>query len=374
MNRGIRLFKVLGIRISIDYTWFIVFFLFAWSLAYGYFPYQNPGFNTATYIFMGLVSSLSLFICVLIHELSHSHTANRLGLDIKEITLFIFGGMAQLTREPDDPKVELKIAIAGPLASLALAFIFKALQGIVDGVAAMPVLSAVLGFLATINLVLLIFNMVPGFPLDGGRVLRALWWLKTGDIMKSTRLASRIGKGFAFFLIIFGFLQIFAGHFTQGLWAVLIGVFLQQAAEGSYRQLIMKMALEGVRVRDIMTKEVVTVDSNLTIAEVVEKYFFNYHFVSFPVTSHGRVEGLLTLNNVRSVERERWDTTFVRDVMERLTPGMVLAPEDTALHVLSKMAGEGVGRYPVIFRGELVGILTRRDIMKIMELKSELER
>jgi Zn-dependent protease len=373
MNRGIKLFKVLGIRISIDYTWFIVFFLFAWSLAYVYFPYYHEGFNTPTYIVMGLFSSLSIFICVLIHELSHSYTANSLGLDIKEITLFIFGGMAHLTREPDDPKVELKIAVAGPLASLALAFIFWALKGLVDGVADIPVLSAVLGFLAYINLALLIFNMVPGFPLDGGRVLRAIWWLKTGDIKKSTRLASRIGKGFAFFLIILGFMQIFVGNFTGGLWFILIGVFLQQAAEGSYRQLIMKMALEGVRVREIMTKEVITVEGNLTISEAVEEYFLNYHLASFPVTSFGRVEGMLTLSDVRKVGREKWDTTLVRDIMERLTPERILTPDDTALQVLAKMTREGVGRYPVIYRGELVGILSRRDLMKIMELKSELE-
>lgn len=372
--RGIRLFKVLGIRISIDYTWFIVFFLFAWSLGSLYYPYRNPGFTTATYIVMGLVSSLSLFICVLIHELSHSYTANRLGLDIKEITLFIFGGMAHLTREPDDPKIELKIAVAGPAASLVLAIIFHALQGLLDSLADMPALSAVLGFLATINLVLLIFNMIPGFPLDGGRVLRALWWARTGDIIKATRLASNIGKGFAFTLIILGFLQIFVGNFIGGIWSILIGIFLQKAAEGSYRQLIMKMALEGLRVRDIMTKEVITVDGNLTVSEVVDKYFFNYHMASFPVTSFGRVEGLLTVKDVRKVEKERWGTTFVRDVMEGITPDRVLSPRDTVLYGLTKMAKGGAGRFLVIERGELVGILSRSDIMKIMELKTELGR
>jgi CBS domain-containing protein len=243
--------------------------------------------------------------------------------------------MAHLTREPDKPKEELKIAVAGPAASLA---------------------------------------MIPGFPLDGGRVLRALWWAKTGDIMKATRLASNIGKGFAYFLIISGFMQIFVGHFTGGLWSVLIGVFLQQAAEGSYRQLIMKMALEGLRVGDIMTKEVITVDGGLTVSEVVDRYFFNYHLASFPVTSFGRVEGLLTLKEVRKVERERWDATLVKDVMQGLTPERVLSPHDTVLYGLSKMVKGGVGRFPVMERGKLVGILSRSDIMKVMELKTELER
>ena len=376
MRGGIRLFRVLGIRVSIDYTWFIVFFLFAWSLAYGYFPQHVEGLGGSAYLLMGAVASLFLFICVLIHEIAHSYTANRLGLDVKEITLFIFGGVAQLTKEPDSPSKEFKIAIAGPLASGVLAVGFFLLRLAIDELypdGSMRAISAVVGFLATINVVLIVFNMIPGFPLDGGRVMRAIWWAKTGSIKDATRVASRIGKGFATVLIILGFLQIISGLFIQGLWAVLIGVFLQQAAEGSYRQLIMKMALEGMKISDIMTRNVVTVPAHIPLSTVVERFFFNYHFVSFPVLKDGRLVGLLTLNDVRKIDKERWHSTLVEEAMERLTPQRLLHPDDSVLHALMKMIEDGVGRYPVVDRaGNLVGILSRRDIMKTMEFKSEL--
>ncbi len=373
MTRGIRLFKVLGIQISIDYTWFIVFVLFAWSLAYGYFPFASPGLERGTYLFMGVVSAILLFACVLIHEISHSYTANKLGLDIREITLFIFGGVARLTKEPEDAITELKIALAGPLASGVLAILFWAASKLVNG-ELYPIPHAILSYLALINLVLIIFNMIPGFPLDGGRVLRAIWWARTGDISGATRVASRIGKGFAIFLIISGFLQIFMGNFTGGLWSVLIGVFVQQAAESGYQQVVIKMALEGLKVKDLMSRGVITIGGDKTVNDAVENYFFKYHFVSFPVTTNNHVAGLLTLNDVRAIEKEKWGDTRVLDAMERLGPNDVLSPEDSAMDALNKMAGFNHGRFPVIENGQLVGIISRRDIMKMLEFRSGLGR
>lgn len=373
MAKGIKLFRVLGIRISVDWSWFIIFGIFAWSLAYGYFPFRQPGLGPLTYLTLGLVSALLLFSCVLIHELSHSYTANRLGLDIHEITLFIFGGVAELTREPEDPMVELKIALAGPAASLVLAVLFWGASRLIPS-ASYPLVHAVVSYLALINLVLLIFNMIPGFPLDGGRVFRAVWWARTGDIDMATRIASRIGKGFAVFLIIWGFLNIFTGNFTGGLWSVLIGVFVQQAAESGYQQLLIKRMLEGVKVRDIMSKGVIHVDESKTVAEAVDEYFFKYHFVSFPVTANGRVVGQISLNNVRALDKERWATTSAGEIMHRLASEDALAPENNALDVLTKMSAENGGRFPVVDRGELVGIVTRRDVMKMIEFKSGLAR
>lgn len=369
MGKGIRLFKILGIQISLDYTWFIVFVLFAWSLAFGYFPSRTPGLARGVYISMGVISSLLLFICVLIHEISHSYTANRLGLGIREITLFIFGGVAQLSKEPDDALVELKIAVAGPLASAALAVLFWAASAAVGG-APHPVLYAILTYLALINMVLLAFNMIPGFPLDGGRVLRAIWWARTGDLSGATRVASRIGKGFAIFLIVTGFFEMFTGNFTGGLWSVLIGVFVQQAAESGYQQVMMKKALEGVKVRDLMSRGVVSVKENFTISDAIEKYFFKYRFVSFPVTSNGHVVGILTLNGTRTVEKDKWGQTRVKDVMRRLNPGEILSPEESALDALTKLMNDDAGRLPVTDKGELVGIISRRDIMKTLEFRS----
>ncbi|HXI09739.1 MAG TPA: site-2 protease family protein [Thermodesulfobacteriota bacterium] len=371
MAKGIRLFRVLGIRISVDWSWFIIFVIFAWSLAYGYFPFRLPGLPHATYIALGFISSLLLFACVLIHELSHSYTANRLGLDIHEITLFIFGGVAELTKEPDDPVVELKIALAGPGASLVLAAVFWGVSKLMDA-SAWPLVYQVVSYLALINLVLLIFNMIPGFPLDGGRVFRAIWWARTGDVDRATRIASQIGKGFAMFLILWGFLSIFTGNFTGGLWSVLIGVFVQQAAESGYQQLLVKRALEGVKVGEIMSKGVICVPDDRTVAEAVDEYFFKYHFVSFPVTSGGKVAGLITLNHVRALGKDKWQTTAVSEVMHRLAPEDILKPGDGAMEVLIKTTPENGGRFPVVEGGELVGIVSRRDIMKLIEFKSGL--
>ncbi|HKZ46581.1 MAG TPA: CBS domain-containing protein, partial [Thermodesulfobacteriota bacterium] len=219
---------------------------------------------------------------------------------------------------------------------------------------------------------LVIFNMIPGFPLDGGRVLRALWWKKTGDLQKSTQIASRVGKGFAALLIGFGFFQIFMGNFIGGLWMIFIGMFLQQTADSSYRQLLVKKTLERIKVGDAMTRNVVTITEDSTLTTVVEKYFFGYHFVGFPVSSDGRITGMLTLNNVRLVPKEKWDTTLVRDVINKISPDAILSPEDNAMDALSRMISLDIGRVLIMDGNKLIGIITRRDIMKLMEFKTDL--
>ncbi|MBI5237363.1 MAG: site-2 protease family protein [Deltaproteobacteria bacterium] len=371
MTRGIRLFRISGIWITVDYTWFIVFVVFAWSLSYGYFPSNEPGLGRAPYILMGVSSSLLLFACVLVHELAHSITSNRLGLTVKNITLFIFGGVAELTKEPDDPKTELKIAVAGPIASAALALFFYFLSKALSG--ALPVaFLAIFKYLALINIVIAAFNLIPGFPLDGGRVLRAVWWARTGDIKSATRAASRIGRGFAIFLILTGFAQIFTGNIIGGLWSIMIGVFLQQAAQSGYRELMIKTALEGLRVRDVMSTGVISMEEEITVAEAVERYFLTHHYASFPVVSKGKVAGLLQLSAVRTVPKEDWGKAQVRDVMHRISVGDALSPEDSALDAIKKMSPANLGRFPVVQDGTLVGIITRSDIMRMLEITSSL--
>ncbi|MBI5236700.1 MAG: CBS domain-containing protein, partial [Deltaproteobacteria bacterium] len=225
-----------------------------------------------------------------------------------------------------------------------------------------------------INTALMLFNMIPGFPLDGGRVLRAIWWGRTGDLNRATQVSSGIGKGFAIVLILSGLLQIVTGNAVGGFWSVLIGIFLRQAAEGGYRQLVMKRMLEGIKVRDVMSKDVVAMDAALTITEAIERFFLTYHFASFPVTSGSVVAGLLTLTAVRNTDKERWGTTAVRDIMHALDPLDVLSPEESALTALMRMTGDGPGRFPVIENGRLVGIITRSDIMKTLELRSALRK
>ncbi len=372
MPKGIRLFRIFGITISIDYSWFIVFVLFAWSLSYGYYPYYYKGLEKESYIIMGTVSALLLFVCVLIHELSHSVTANHLGLDIRGITLFIFGGVAEMTREPDDAVVELKIAVAGPIASGLLGGLFylasKALPA-----SGFPLVNPVLSYLSLINLILMAFNLVPGFPLDGGRVLRALWWAKTGDVYAATKAASQSGRTFALFLIILGFFQILMGNFIGGLWMVLIGVFLQQAALSGYQHLIMKKMLGGVRVGDVMSKEVISIDMAASIQEAVDDYFLTHHFASFPVTSGGKTVGIITFKSVKSVKREGWTQTPVKEVMVTLGEKDFLRPGESAMDALAKISQRGIGRLPVVDAGKLVGMVSRGDILRIIELNTTLK-
>jgi Zn-dependent protease len=372
MQKGFKLFKVIGIQISLDYTWFIIFALVAWTLSQGYFPSVVPGLAMWIYIAMGVVSSLLLFASILLHELSHSYVANRLGMDIRGITLFIFGGIAELSREPDDPRMELKIAIAGPIASVVLAILFWLIKEGLTAMALFPLVASICSYLVIINIVVVIFNMIPGFPLDGGRVLRAIWWMKSGNLQRATMVAGRVGKGFALFLIFFGILQTFTGNIIGGLWMVFIGIFLQQAAESGYREVLIRNSLSGIRVGDVMTREVVTVHPDDSLQVIVDDYLFRHHCVSFPVVAASRLVGMLNLGDIRAVPKEKWKETRVRDVMEPVTLHSIVTPEETAIEVLSKMATLGVGRFPVVHMGKLVGIISRRDIMKLMAFKREL--
>ncbi len=285
---------------------------------------------------------------------------------------------------------EFKVAIAGPIASGLLALIFFGLQMIVTTMATpdnsmveiathgetslvFPALISMLGLLARINFMLLAFNMIPGFPLDGGRVLRALWWAKSGDIRAATKVAAAIGKGFAFFLIFMGILDLLSGNTIQGIWLLVIGLFLQQAADSGYKELENKTTLDGITVAEMMSTGVVTLTEDQILSDVIEKIFFTHHFVSFPVVKNDIAIGLLTLRDVRAIPKDEWPETTVADAMERLTANMMFYPKDDAGHALKRMLADDVGRYPVVDdHGHLVGIVSRRDIMKTMELKKTL--
>ncbi len=376
MIRGIKLFRVYDIVISIDYSWFIVFFLVAWSMAYGYYPYYTPGLAVRTYLAMGVISSLLLFICVLLHELSHSITSNRLGIEVKEITLFLFGGVAKLTSEPEDAASELKIAVAGPIASALIAGFFYLLKILLDSFThqEMIVVDSMLSFLVRINIILLVFNMIPGLPLDGGRVLRALWWMKSGDMAFATKIASEVGRFFAAILIFFGFLQLISGNLAGGLWAVLIGMFLMQSAGSSYRQMQLQRETRGLKVSDIMTTDVITLEGNTTLSKSLEDYFFQHHFVSFPVTRLGEVTGLLTLNNIKSTPKNLWDETLASEVMQPLLEKARLAPDNAIMDALKIMGETKQGRLLVMDDDRLIGIISRRDILKTLQIKEVFEK
>ncbi|MCK5237694.1 MAG: site-2 protease family protein [Deltaproteobacteria bacterium] len=373
MKKGVHLFTVFNIKISVDYTWLIVFTLVAWSLAYGYFPNSFPGLTQQAYLFLGIISSLLLFGCVLLHELGHSVVSNRLGLPVKEITLFIFGGIANLTKEPEDPWDELRIALAGPMVSVMLAIIFKFLSVMTQPmgeIESAPLMAhAVFSILFTVNVVILIFNMIPGFPLDGGRVLRALWWAATKDLKRATALASSVGKAFAIVLMVLGLAELLTGQLIHGLWAILIGTFLMQAAQSGMSEVLLKTDLSSITVADIMVTDVKSIPSSITVEAAVEDYFLHLHFVSFPVTEGNEIVGVLSFRDIKSRNKAAWPMTYVKDIMEVLTENKIIKPDVSAYDALHRMALMNTGIFLVMDNNKLLGVISRRDIMKTFELK-----
>jgi Zn-dependent protease len=267
-TQGINLFTVRGIELRIDYSWFIVFALVLFSLSLGYFPQVYPNQSNRVYWITGFLATLLFFISVVTHEMSHSFMALRSGVKIHGITLFIFGGMARLSEETDDPRTEFKIAVVGPLTSLMLAGVFWLIQLALRGEQP-SILVEMFGYLAWVNLALALFNLIPGFPLDGGRLFRAFWWWKTGSVIDATRLAADWGKGFAIVLMIFGGLEIFAGSLIGGLWLIFIGTFLRGIAEASYHNVLLKQSLEGTRVEQVMTRDIVSVPPELPVSALI---------------------------------------------------------------------------------------------------------
>jgi Zn-dependent protease len=371
--RGLHLLRIGGIEIIIDYSWFVIFFLVIYSMAESYFPSTQKHFTAPQYWIMGLVTATLLFASVLLHELAHSFVALRHGIQVQSIRLFIFGGVAQVSREPHTGRHEFLIALAGPATSMALAVVFGMAYGmlfVVRGPGAVP---AVASYLCLSNLLLALFNLIPGFPLDGGRILRAILWDRWNDITRATKVVSQIGNVFALFLIVLGALQFF---FTQslvsGLWFIFIGLFMKQSAVGSYQAVILKQALTGVQIRQIMTENVVSVDWLASLEELVRDYIYKHQFTNFPVFNRDEFLGMISLADVKTVPKELWSFKQVRDVMTPVELVPSLKPTDDATEALARMVSDDLGRMPVIEEGRLVGIVSRRDIMNLFKIKSDL--
>jgi CBS domain-containing protein len=291
---------------------------------------------------------------------------------MKGITLFIFGGVAEMNDEPPSPKAEFLMAIAGPASSVALGGVFY--------FAASPFMSAetiaiagVLGYLALINWVLAVFNMIPAFPLDGGRVLRAGLWHWKKDLRKATKIASRFGSAFGFFLIFFGIANVVIGNVIGGIWQFMIGMFLRSAAEGSYRQVLYRNTLQGKTVAGFMNKEPITAPPSLTIRELVESFIYRYHFKMFPVRQDGKLLGCITSRKVKEIPREEWDRRTVRESLDNCSTDNSIGSGTSAMHAFSQMGRTGVTRLMVVDDEKLVGIISLKDIMGYVSSKMELE-
>jgi Zn-dependent protease len=363
MDNAVTLFRVAGIPVRVHVSWLAIYGLLAWSLSVGYFPGVLPDLSTRAHWVSGLVAALLLFVSVFLHELSHAIVARSRGLPVSAITLHVFGGVSELTREPDDPGLEFWMAVAGPLTSFALGALAFAAAGPAD---ARPALAAILRYLGAVNVVVGVFNLVPGFPLDGGRVLRAALWRARGDLQWATRVASRAGSIVGLVLIGLGVLRAFTEEFLGGLWLVLVGVFLRQAAEGTYQQLVVRRALGPLAVRDVMARDVVHVPPDLPLAQAVNDYFWRHHVTSFPVVDGGRVAGILSIHRLGEVPQDRWATTMVREAMLPLTDALAAAPTDRVPEALDKLSRNGLGRLAVLDGGRLAGYLSLKDVLHVL--------
>jgi len=374
MRRSLKLFTIAGIEISVHYTWLFIFVLIAYTLAVGYFPNKVKGLDFTVYLSTSVVSAFLLFVSVLFHELSHSLIAKKEKLKVDKIVLFLFGGVSQIEEEPKSAKDEFKIAVVGPLSSLFLAIVFGLLWIFVMGISKAEVISAVLEYLALINFMLFAFNLLPGFPLDGGRILRAYFWNKTKNLAKATAIASTTGKALGLFLILLGAFEAITGYLIGGVWMIFIGLFLRQAAESSYQRVLIMDILSGMKVKELMTPNLVCVDPDLLISDLVDKFFFKHRFSSFPICRNDQFLGIVTLNLVRQIPKERWGEETVGRVFKKVSDEFILDPEEDAVDALKKIIQSDLGRLPVVKDKKLVGLLTRKDIINLLRIKTDLGR
>ncbi|MFC2015923.1 site-2 protease family protein [Chloroflexota bacterium] len=369
MKGSLRLGKVLGITIGLNYTWFIIFALLTLSLATSYFPGRYLGWASQSYWGIGIVTSVLFFVSVLLHELAHSVVALAWGIPVKSITLFIFGGVASIEREPERPLAEFLIAIAGPASSLLLAGFFGIL-GLAGRLIGLGPLMALGVYLAVINFSLALFNMIPGFPLDGGRVFRSIVWAATGSLHRATRWAAGTGRVIAVAMIVGGGMMILTGNWTNGLWLAFIGWFLDSAASQSAQQAGVRQALEGYTAGDFVSSGCQAVDHNMPIDWVVRDYVLPQGHECFLVTDGQQAEGVATLDQIQQIPRQKWGWTPVRQIMTPLSSLKPVLSGEKAYRVLERMMVERQHLLPVIDDSRLVGLVRRENLLHFARTRS----
>ena len=372
-GKSIRLFTLLGFDVKVDLSWVLIALLITWSLAADYFPSVQDGLPVRVYWSMGVAGAFGLFSSIVLHELSHSVVARRFGIPIRGITLFIFGGVAEMEEEPPSPRAEFWMAIAGPAASFALAFGFYALAVLLRAADTAVPLAIVSQWLGLTNLVLAVFNLVPAFPLDGGRAFRAALWHRYRDLRRATKIASNVGSAFGLFLIAFGVISLLTGNIFGGIWAALIGMFLRNAAAASYMQAVTRRALEGEPVHRFMTPQPVTVPPNISLHTLVEEYMYRSYHQLYPVVEDGRLLGCIGASQMRRVPREQWASAMVWDALDPCSSENTIDANEDTVRALSRMRRTGRSRLLVVDRGALVGIITLKDISRLLSLRMDLE-
>jgi Zn-dependent protease/CBS domain-containing protein len=367
MPGSFRLGTFAGIDIYINYSWLIILVFLIWSLATNWFAVLDPGWSPALYWITGTIAALLLFVSVLLHELAHSVVARARGLSVKNITLFIFGGVSNIEQEPKSPGVEFQVAIVGPLVSIllgGLAFLLLLpLRGSNTPVA------ATLGYLAITNVLLGIFNLVPGFPLDGGRVLRSIVWRISGSLRTATRAATLTGQVIAYLFILAGIWLFFGGNVFNGIWIGFIGWFLLSSAQSANSQVMLQSMFQGVKVAEVMIPDPVTVPANISLQKLVDEYFLPRGLRSALVVQGDQLAGLITLGDIRHTPREQWTQTPVGSIMIPLERLHAVSPQQNLNDVLPLMVGGDVNQLPVTQDGQVVGVVTREAIMRYLEVR-----
>jgi Zn-dependent protease/predicted transcriptional regulator len=370
MPGSFRIGKIAGIDIFIHVSWLIIIVLLTWSLATGWFAVLYPGWSTITYWVVSFIAALLLFVAVLVHELAHSLVARARGLPVKNITLFIFGGVSNIEQEPQTPGVEFQMAFVGPLTSLVIGGIASLLQ-LALGENTSP-LAAILRYLAVTNVLLGIFNLIPGFPLDGGRVLRSIVWKLSGSLRTATRVTTLVGEVIGYLFILLGIWLFFGGNLLDGIWLGFIGWFLLSAAQSANTQSMLQSMLKGVTVGEVMNPSPLTVPANISLQKLVDDYFLPRGLRSAMVTQNDQLVGLITLGDIRSIPREQWSQVPVGHVMIPVNKLHVVSPQQNLNDVLPLMAGRDVNQLPVVQDGRLVGVLSRDAIMRYLEVRRSL--
>ena len=375
MRGSWRIGRIAGIEIGIHYTWLLALVIFTWLLGQSYFPATYPGWQTYSYWIAGFLATFALFISVLIHELAHSLVARARGLPVSSITLFILGGVSNLTEEPEKPGLEFVMAIAGPAASVVLAGIFWGIWYFLGS--QIVFIKAIFGYIALANILLAGFNLLPGFPLDGGRVFRSILWKTTGNLLKATNIATVVGRLFAWIFMGIGVLLAFGvsifgiAGLLNGLWFVFVGWFLNSSADSSRQEATLREHLTGVLVRQVMEKDVESVHPDTTIADLVQTIFIQKRKRAIPVTDGDNLVGVVTISDVKGFPQEKWPTIPVSQVMHR-EPIHTVKPEDDLNAAMKLIAQHDLNQIPVLSQGKLVGILTRADVINYLHLSQEL--
>jgi Zn-dependent protease/predicted transcriptional regulator len=365
---------LLGFRVRVDTSWLLLAILVTWSLATGVFPSWHSHLSAVTYWLMGAAAALGLFLSIVVHEFAHSVVARHHGVAMRGITLFIFGGVAEMAEETPSAKAEFRVAVAGPVVSAFIALVLLGTAAVGKTVEWPAPFVGVVFYLGLINGALVAFNLIPAFPLDGGRILRSVLWRWKKDLAWATFVSSRIGVGFSYLLMAVGVWSVISGNYIGGIWYFLIGLFLRGAANMSYQQLVFRRSLEGETVRRFMRADPVTVPADISIEQLVQDFVNHHHYKMFPVVDGDDLLGCVRTREIKGVPREEWAVRTVRELAVLVCDDNSISPEAAATDAIAKMNRAETSRLLVIENGNLVGVITLKDLLKYLSLKIELEQ